>query len=326
LSKMAIAGIGGACRIQLGLRRPLLYCLHKVRYSASVVNAESIAEPTDVVHRRVHGNGNNNVLPSEWKMLNSKDLGISSSEIAKPTRLVLKELKKKGIPCSYFTTFSGPHLLFVLFHVPPYPFLCRKFLGYEVFLVGGCVRDLILNRTPKDFDIITSAELKEILRTFPRCEVVGKRFPICHVHVGDTIVEVSSFSTSARKLGGRATIPFRKPQGCDEGDYARWRNCLQRDFTINGLMFDPFAKVVYDYLGGIEDIEKAKVRTVIPANVSFVDDCARILRAVRIAARLGFRFTRETAHFVKEFSGSVLRLDRVWKMMDLFLVFLSHSL
>ncbi|KAK6930754.1 hypothetical protein RJ641_002547 [Dillenia turbinata] len=115
------------------------------------------------------------------------------------------------------------------------------------------------------------------------------------------------------------------------------------------LMFDPFAKIVYDFLDGIEDIAKAKVRTVIPADVSFMDDCgkdpsflhlvqfffaaislytdcaARILRAIRIAARR-FRFTRETAHFVKEFSGSVLRLDRVWKMMDLIPVFLSHTL
>lgn len=66
-------------------------------------------------------------------------------------------------------------------------------VGFDVYLVGGCVRDLILNRTPKDFDVLTTAELKEVMKTFSRCEIVGRRFPICHVHVGDDIVEVCSF-------------------------------------------------------------------------------------------------------------------------------------
>ncbi|XP_010656776.1 uncharacterized protein LOC100259104 isoform X2 [Vitis vinifera] len=189
--------------------------------------------------------------------------------------------------------------------------------GYEVYLVGGCVRDLILKRTPKDFDIITSAELKEVLRAFPRCEVVGKRFPICHVHVNDTIVEVSSFSTSGKRTGRKLDYILRRPPDCDDHDYIRWRNCLQRDFTINGLMFDPYTKIVYDYMGGMQDIKKAKVRTVIPANISFVEDCARILRGVRIAARLGFRFTKDIAHSVRELSCSVLRLDKGRILMEM---------
>lgn len=92
---------------------------------------------------------------------------------------------------------------------------------------------------------------------------------------------------------------------------------MQRDFTINGLMFDPFAKIVYDYTGGMEDIQNAKVRTVIPASTSFVEDCARILRGVRIAARLGFRLTRETSHFVNVLSNSLLRLDKGRIVMEM---------
>ncbi|XP_054805876.1 uncharacterized protein LOC129308635 isoform X2 [Prosopis cineraria] len=203
--------------------------------------------------------------------------------IADPTKKVLNRLKKKG---------------------------------YDVYLVGGCVRDLILKRTPKDFDIITSAELREVMRTFSWCEIVGKRFPICHVHVDDTIVEVSSFNTARRKLGVDAH-DIKGPRGCDKKDYLRWRNCLQRDFTINGLMFDPYAKIVYDYLGGMGDIKKAKVRTVIPASTSFQEDCARILRGIRIAARLGFGLSRETAHFVKNLSYSVLRLDKGRLLMEI---------
>ncbi|XP_070680128.1 uncharacterized protein [Malus domestica] len=189
--------------------------------------------------------------------------------------------------------------------------------GYEVYLVGGCVRDLILNRTPKDFDIITSAELKEVTRTFSWCEIVGKRFPICHVHICDTVIEVSSFSISARKSGRNLSRDFRKPNHCDDNDYMRWMNCSQRDFTINGLMFDPYARIVYDYMGGIEDIRKAKVQTVIPASTSFQEDCARILRAIRIAARLGFRISKETAHSVKSLSYSILRLDKGRLLMEM---------
>lgn len=174
-----------------------------------------------------------------------------------------------------------------------------------------------MHRTPKDFDIITTAELREVKDAFSRCQIVGRRFPICHVHVDDTIVEVSSFSTSARKFGRDLSYDSGRPRGCDEKDYLRWRNCMQRDFTINGLMFDPYAKIVYDYIGGLEDLEKAKVRTVIPASNSFQEDCARILRAIRIAARLDFRFTRETAHFIKNLSFLITRLDKTRLLMEM---------
>ncbi|KAL1364518.1 uncharacterized protein [Arachis hypogaea] len=188
--------------------------------------------------------------------------------------------------------------------------------GYDVYLVGGCVRDLILKQIPKDFDIITSADLKEVLRTFTWCEIVGKKFPICHVHMDGTIVEVSSFNTATRK-SNHFHHDIEAPSGCDKKDYLRWRNCLKRDFTINGLMFDPYAGIVYDYMGGMEDIEKAKVRTVVPAASSFQEDCARILRAIRIAARLGFSISSETAHSVKNLSSSVLRLDKGRLLMEM---------
>ncbi|XP_033513500.1 uncharacterized protein [Nicotiana tomentosiformis] len=220
----------------------------------------------------------------EWKRFNSKELGISSSMIAKPTRVVLNGLKSKG---------------------------------FEVYLVGGCVRDLILKRTPKDFDIITTAELKEVRRTFSRCEIVGRRFPICHVHVDNEVVEVSSFHTSGIRSERGLSLSFEKPVDCDEKDHFRWRNCLHRDFTINGLMFDPYSKFVYDYMGGVDDIRKAKVRTIGPASFSLIEDCARILRAIRIAARLGFRFGRETALSIKNLSSSVLRLDRGRLLMEM---------
>ncbi|KAJ4728866.1 putative Poly(A) polymerase [Melia azedarach] len=282
---MAISGLAFSCKPQFSFRPSIFHCIRKVRFS-SVAAVEMLDEPESLIKESLRNSVGEFVdrkIP-EWKKLNAKDLGISTSMIDKPTRKVLNGLKKKG---------------------------------YEVYLVGGCVRDLILRRIPKDFDILTSAELKEVVRAFSRCEIVGKRFPICHVHLEDTIVEVSSFSTRGQKFGRNFRHELERPIGCDEKDYTRWRNCLQRDFTINGLMFDPYAKIVYDYMGGIEDIRKAKVRTVIPASTSFQEDCARILRAIRIAARLGFRFSRETAHFVKHLSLSVLKLDRGRLLMEM---------
>ncbi|CAK9177471.1 unnamed protein product [Ilex paraguariensis] len=285
---MAIAsGLGFACRPHhFPIRSPLRHCvISKVRPS-TIAAIETFNEPESLYvkdntnHDSVSPNGKlmeSDRKAPKWKKLGSKDIGISTSMIARPTRVVLNGLKRKG---------------------------------YEVFLVGGCVRDLILGRTPKDFDVITSAELKEVMRTFSRCEIIGRRFPICHVHIDDSIVEVSSFSTCATKSGRSFSLAFERPFGCDQKDYVRWKNCLQRDFTINGLMFDPYAKIVYDYMGGLEDIKKAKVQTIVPASFSFLEDCARILRAVRIAARLGFRFSKETAQAVKNLSCSVLKLDK----------------
>lgn len=278
---MVFGALGLVLRSHFTLRRPLVLFIRKERYSSSLASVQSVPEP---VRRHGAGVGGRDSKGYEWKRLNAEELGIETWMISKPARMVLNGLRKKG---------------------------------YEVYLVGGCVRDLILKRTPKDFDIITSAELKEVRKTFMQCEIVGKRFPICHVHVCDTIVEVSSFSTCGSNSSWKFSNYFSKPCGCSGRDYMRWRNCLQRDFTINGLMLDPYTKIVYDYMGGMEDIRKAKVRTVIAANHSFMEDCARILRAVRIASRLGFRFTRETALSVRELSSSVLRLDKGRILMEM---------
>ncbi|XP_065872670.1 uncharacterized protein [Euphorbia lathyris] len=276
---MAITGLSGfACRSHLSIRPPFYRCIRKPLFAA-LPSIETLDEPERILITKGDNSGvrEDNSKGPVWKKLNSKDLGISTSKLTIPTRKVLNRLKLRG---------------------------------YEVYLVGGCVRDLILKKTPKDFDIITTAELKEVVRAFSRCEIVGRRFPICHVHIGDTTLEVSSFSTTVRRFGADVRNNVQCPFDCGDRDYVRWRNCLGRDFTINGLMFDPYAKIVYDYMGGLQDIRKAKVRTIIPASTSFQDDCARILRAIRVAARLGFHFSKETAHFAKKFASLILRLDK----------------
>ncbi|XP_038894732.1 poly(A) polymerase I isoform X6 [Benincasa hispida] len=288
---MAFSAPGLARRIPY-TRSPLLFCIRKARLQSSVAirfAAESgiLCKEEDkdcisfALRRKEEIERTDSSIP-QWKTLSSEDVGIDTSMISKPTRLVLNGLRKQG---------------------------------YEVYLVGGCVRDLVLRRIPKDFDIITSAQLKEVRKIFTRSLIVGKRFPICHVYVLNTIIEVSSFSTSGSRNGFNNYIT--KPSNLNEPDYIRWKNCSQRDFTINSLMYDPYKKIVYDYLGAMEDIRKSKVRTIKPANLSFTEDCARILRAVRIAARLGFCFTRDIALSIKELSCSVLKLDKGRILMEM---------
>ncbi|XP_042408638.1 uncharacterized protein LOC121997997 isoform X1 [Zingiber officinale] len=293
---MAVAGFGAVSRVSFPFRRSLALCARRRSSSAPTSTVETLADldslvgdgpasspPSPPPPKPNAGKGSDGIREWEWKFLSSKELGIKASRLPKPTRIVLNGLKKKG---------------------------------YDAYLVGGCVRDLLMKRVPKDYDVITTADLNDVKRTFSHCDIVGKRFPICHVHVSDCIVEVSSFNTHARRQHNDLSYLPRRSD-CDEHDYARWKNCLRRDFTINGLMFNPFSKIVYDYLGGMEDIRKAKVRTVKPAHLSFHEDCARILRAIRIAARLGFSFSKETAYSVKDLANSVLRLDKGRILMEM---------
>ncbi|XP_042398784.1 poly(A) polymerase I-like isoform X3 [Zingiber officinale] len=293
---MAVAGFGAVSRVSFPFRRSLALCARRRSSSAPTSTVETLADldslvgdgtasspPSPPPPKPNAGKGSDGIREWEWKVLSSKELGIKASRLPKPTRIVLNGLKKKG---------------------------------YDAYLVGGCVRDLLMKRVPKDYDVITTADLNDVKRTFSHCDIVGKRFPICHVHVSDCIVEVSSFNTHARRQRNDLSYLPRRSD-CDEHDYARWKNCLRRDFTINGLMFNPFSKIVYDYLGGMEDIRKAKVRTVKPAHLSFHEDCARILRAIRIAARLGFSFSKETAYSVKDLANSVLRLDKGRILMEM---------
>ncbi|KAL6650694.1 hypothetical protein ACP70R_009619 [Stipagrostis hirtigluma subsp. patula] len=213
----------------------------------------------------------------EWKKVSAKRFGIKESMIPAEAWNVLHRLRSRG---------------------------------YDVYLVGGCVRDLIMKKIPKDFDIITTADLRQVKDTFSGSAViVGRRFPICHVHDNNSIVEVSSFNTYA-KGSNSSQIYSSKSQNCSKNDFVRWKNCQGRDFTINGLMFNPYSEKIYDYLGGIEDIKKAKVRTVIPAGTSFQEDCGRI------AARLGFTFPKETAYYVRTLGSSVARLDKGRILME----------
>ena len=233
--------------------------------------------------------------------------------------------------------------------------------GHEALVVGGTLRDLLLAATPKDFDVLTSAEPHQVAQMFPRAYVLGRSFPICHVHsTGGEIIEVSSYSTNAdpsripldaaasvmmgkrreterkkmmmshphrhnhlhakggeRRVSGQRSKKNgrREEKDEEEEDYdddegnkvpgrsttctwaiARKENAQKRDFTVNGLLYDPFSRILFDYVGGVQDCTTRTLRTINPSPAaSFAHDPARILRAVRLAARARLTIEKTTA-------------------------------
>ncbi|XP_039020404.1 uncharacterized protein LOC120152203 [Hibiscus syriacus] len=168
------------------------------------------------------------------------------------------------------------------------------------------------------FSIVIRNILLQIRSRFHRAVIIGRRFPICRVQIKGSIIEVSSFETVAKHDEEKEkTLPSLVPNRCDEKDLIRWRNSRNRDFTINSLFFDPFTSNIYDYNDGMSDLKLLKLRTLIPAHVSFQEDCARILRGLRIAARLCLSFSRDIERAMHDLSASIGGLDKFRLMLEI---------
>ncbi len=156
--------------------------------------------------------------------------------------------------------------------------------GHQAYLVGGCVRDLLLGRTPKDFDVATSATPKEIKQLFRNCRIIGRRFRLAHIFFGGKVIETSTFRANPRRgdEGGELLIRRDNVFGTDTED------ALRRDFTINGLFYDVEAERVIDHVGGIPDLEAHVISTIGDPDIRFQEDPVRMLRAIKFAARLDF--------------------------------------
>lgn len=160
--------------------------------------------------------------------------------------------------------------------------------GFDAYLVGGCVRDLLLGVVPKDFDVATDATPEDVRRVFPRVRLVGRRFRIVHVRMGREVIEVSTFrrtlddeeDAQPQHLSEEGIILRDNVYGSIDED------AFRRDFTVNALYYDPVDDVVLDYCNGMADIAKRTLRLIGDPQQRFREDPVRILRAIRFAAKL----------------------------------------
>jgi tRNA nucleotidyltransferase/poly(A) polymerase len=163
--------------------------------------------------------------------------------------------------------------------------------GYEAYFAGGCVRDLLMGQTPKDFDVATSAAPNQVRGLFKNTQAVGAAFGVILVREGKTTVEVATFRTDLEYRDGR------RPEGVK---FATAREDAQRrDFTINGLFLDPVENRIIDYVGGQADLAAKTLRAIGNADARFAEDHLRMLRAVRFASRFGFDIEPATAVAIK---------------------------
>jgi poly(A) polymerase len=174
---------------------------------------------------------------------------------------------------------------------------------HVAYLVGGSVRDLLLGRRPKDFDIGTSAHPYQVKRLFKNCWVIGRRFRLAHVRFGTKTIEVATFrrKVTAEELAAAEEAATEAKEGADEGDQnphplihrentfgTPEEDAFRRDFTINALFYDIGSFSIIDYTGGLEDLRTGIVRSIGDPAERFHEDPVRMLRAIAMAARLGF--------------------------------------
>ena len=174
--------------------------------------------------------------------------------------------------------------------------------GHQAYLVGGCVRDLLLGAAPKDFDVATDAPPERIIDLFPNSGRVGAHFGVMLVRDGSSQVEVATFRSDHNYEDGRrpASVQFETDPRAD---------VLRRDFTINGLMMDPETDSVLDYVGGRADLEQRVIRAIGDPDACFGEDHLRLLRAIRFAARLGFDLDHATFEAMRRHHASILRVS-----------------
>ncbi|MCY3592727.1 MAG: polynucleotide adenylyltransferase PcnB [Acidobacteria bacterium] len=165
--------------------------------------------------------------------------------------------------------------------------------GKNACLVGGSVRDLMLGRRPKDYDVVTDARPEEVRRLFRNSRIIGRRFRLVHVLFAGEVVEVSTFRGAPdpddqRRSPGELLVTSDNTYGTPKQD------AFRRDFTVNALLYRASDRAVVDYVGGIPDLERRSLRVIGDPNVRYREDPVRMLRACEFAARLDFEIEEET--------------------------------
>src|SRR5574340_3228 len=165
--------------------------------------------------------------------------------------------------------------------------------GYQAYVVGGAVRDLLLDCIPKDFDVATDATPEEVRRVFRRSRIIGRRFQLVHVMFGEEVVEVSTFRSMIEAEDAQTDEHGRLLRDNQFGDQEQ--DAARRDFTANALFYDPATQEIFDYHNGYADIRANTLRMIGDPEVRYREDPVRMLRAVRLSAKLGMKLDPATA-------------------------------
>jgi poly(A) polymerase len=214
----------------------------------------------------------------------------------------------------------------------------RQF-NHVAYLVGGSVRDLLLGRTPKDFDIGTSAHPYQVKRLFRNCWIIGRRFRLAHVKFGTKVIEVATFrkqipaGTEEEPVAQLPEVPLPPAAGLDEQDEidrlihhdntfgTPEEDAFRRDFTLNGLFYDIDTLSIIDYVGGLEDIRARVIRSIGDPEERFQEDPVRMLRAVALAARLDLTIDPPVLRAIERYRGELARsapprlMEEIYKVM-----------
>lgn len=175
-----------------------------------------------------------------------------------------------------------------------------KDAGYEAYLVGGGVRDLLLGREPKDFDVATNATPERVRELFRNCRLIGRRFRLAHVYFRGEIIEVATFR-GHHGDGGKGEGEVRNGMVVRDNVYGTLEeDAVRRDFTVNALYYNIQDYSIVDYTGGLDDLRMGVLRLIGDPRQRYREDPVRMLRAVRFAAKLGFRMEKETEAVLME--------------------------
>ena len=176
--------------------------------------------------------------------------------------------------------------------------------GYKAYVVGGAVRDLLAGMTPKDYDVATNATPEQVRQCFRRSRIIGRRFQIVHVSMGAETIEVTTFRGHHQEQHGgnkaqtdaQGRVLRDNVFGSEKDDAAR------RDFTVNALYFDPTSETIVDYHHGLADLKQKTLRMIGDPKTRYREDPVRMLRAVRLAAKLGLTIDPDASRPIREMS------------------------
>ncbi|MDB6096679.1 MAG: pcnB [Francisellaceae bacterium] len=205
--------------------------------------------------------------------------------------------------------------------------------GFDAFLVGGSVRDLLLNRIPKDFDVATNAKPEDVYKLFRNCRIIGKRFRLAHVYFGNEIIEVATFRGDHEAQSPlKKHLMSNKVQHSVEGLIIRdnvygniEEDVLRRDFTINALYYNIADFSVVDFVGGWEDLQQCNLKIIGDPNIRYREDPVRILRAIRFSAKLGFHLDEQTKVAITELGSLIQHVSAARLFEEYLKLFLSSQ-